>query len=137
MKHGIWLEKEHGKIELLELYLYENVSYGCNREIFFFFVYVKFLVCNDSKLRIQWPKKKNNIQFCVFYFFGLWGVYKVEGKKKSLQIRLFFYNGEKNNVWSENNRRSTNVQEKSERSQFSKWRNGKSMRDTFLLVFFD
>ena len=57
---------------------------------FFFFVFVKFLVCNDSKLRIQWPEKKNNIQFCVFFFFWFVGVYKVEGKKKSLQIRLFF-----------------------------------------------
>lgn len=45
-------------------------------KFFFFFVFVKFLVCNDSKLRIQWPKKKNNIQFCVFYFFGLWGYIK-------------------------------------------------------------
>lgn len=41
-------------------------------------------------LRIQWPKKKNNIQFLCF-FFGFVGVYKVEEKKKErLQIRLFF-----------------------------------------------
>lgn len=65
-------------------------------------------------------KEEEQYSVLCFLFFWFVGVYKVEGKKKSLQIRLFFYNGEKNNVWSENNRRSTNVQEKSERSQFSK-----------------
>lgn len=129
IRERTWKNWAFGALPLRKCFLWMQ-----QRNFFFFFVFVKFLVCNDSKLRIQWPKKKNNIQFCVFFFWFV-GVYKVEGKKKSLQIRLFFYNGEKNNVWSENNRRSTNVQEKSERSQFSKWRNGKSMRDTFLLVF--
>lgn len=63
------------------------------------------------------PMAKEEEQYSVFvcvFFFGFVGVYKVEEKKKErLQIRLFFcYNGEKNNVWSENDRRSTNVQEK-------------------------
>lgn len=41
-------------------------------------------------LRIQWPRKKNNIQFLCVFFFGFVGVYKVEEKKKErLQIRLF------------------------------------------------